>query len=192
MLAAADINGFVVSACSLVIRENGESDTDSSHGTIGRERFILWVKQCLIPVLGNYELRQPRSLVLLDNATIHHSDEIVDLIRFAGAEVVYLSPYSPDLNPIEFYFNIYKKMLKRLHYMNWFMAHYCALHAVTPLHGRNFFYKCEIPLCRKFRNDDISDFAGDVIVYSIVMVVLFHFQVKTFISNVLNFNEINI
>ena len=37
MLAAADINRFVISACSLVIREIGKANTDSSHGTIGRE-----------------------------------------------------------------------------------------------------------------------------------------------------------
>ena len=92
MIAAADCNGFIIPACSVVLRENGDTDSDSSHGTIGKERFILWVKQCLVPVLGNYELRQPYSLVLLDNATIHHSDEAINLIRMAGAEVVYLSP----------------------------------------------------------------------------------------------------
>ena len=137
MLAAADINGFVVEACSLVLRKAGEADSDSSHGTIGRARFIVWVKECLVPVLGNYKLQQHRSLVLLDNVTIHHSGEIVELIRMAGAEVFYLSLYSPDFNPIEFYFNIYKKMLKRLQHMNWFMVHYFALHAVTPEHGCN-------------------------------------------------------
>ena len=41
MLAAADINGFVVPACSLVVCESRETDSDLSHGTIGREWFIL-------------------------------------------------------------------------------------------------------------------------------------------------------
>ena len=65
MIAAADINGFVIEACSVVLRERGKNDRDMSRGTIGKERFKIWLKENLIPVLGFYALQQPRSLVLI-------------------------------------------------------------------------------------------------------------------------------
>jgi len=43
----------------------------------------------------------PRSVVILDNAPIHHCDGTVGLIESTGALVIFLPPYSPDLNPIE-------------------------------------------------------------------------------------------
>ena len=43
----------------------------------------------------------PRSVVILDNASVHHCDGTVELIESAGALVIFLPPYSPDLNPIE-------------------------------------------------------------------------------------------
>jgi transposase len=39
--------------------------------------------------------------VIVDNATFHHGGRIAQLIEAAGAQVVYLPPYSPDLNRIE-------------------------------------------------------------------------------------------
>ena len=43
----------------------------------------------------------PRSVVILNNASIHHCDGVVELIESTGALVIFLPPYSPDLNPIE-------------------------------------------------------------------------------------------
>lgn len=87
MIGVCDVNGFVQEACE-VIRTNGPGE---DVGPIDRERFELWVEQKLVPVLGNYSLREPRSLVVLDNATIHHSDTIVELIEGTGAKLyIYL------------------------------------------------------------------------------------------------------
>ena len=79
------------------------------------------------------------------------------MIRAAGAEINFLSSYSPDFNPIENVFYIYLKMLKRLHNMHWFDAHFLALHAVNELHGRAFFGKCDIPCCRGFVGLDTGE-----------------------------------
>ena len=114
MIAAADIDGFIIEACSVVLRERGDTDTDLHRGTVGRERFKIYLEEKLIPVLGNYALGEPRSLVLIDNATIHHDDEIVEMIRASGAEIVYLSPYSPDFNPIEFFFLYIQNGIKKI------------------------------------------------------------------------------
>jgi len=54
MLAAADIHSFVVQACSLVLFEARALDTEYSHGTIGKAQFLVWVKECLVSILGNY------------------------------------------------------------------------------------------------------------------------------------------
>ena len=82
MIAAADIDGFILEACSVIRREQGNNDNDLSRGTFGRDRFKTWLRENLLPCLGNYALQEKqRSLVLIDNATIHHDNEIVALIR---------------------------------------------------------------------------------------------------------------
>ena len=53
------------------------------------------------------------SVVVLDNASIHHSDEFADLIMSTGAIPVYSAPLCPHLNPIELGFGEMKKYLKR-------------------------------------------------------------------------------
>ena len=115
----------------------------------------------LLPVLGRIYLFQPRSVVILDNATTHHSDEVVQLIRSAGADVIFLPPYSPFLNPIEQYFNIYKRTLKRLQDMLWVDAHHIALDSVTLVAGNNFSYHCGVPGVNKLVdiNDDSDEYS---------------------------------
>ena len=64
-------------------------------GACNRTVFEIWLESCLIPVL------QPGEWVILDNATFHHEERIAELIQAKGAQVVYLPPYSPDLNRIK-------------------------------------------------------------------------------------------
>ena len=91
-----------------------EKDATSGRSkTVDTERFIEWVENRLLPVLDSYEKVEARSVVILDNASIHHNDKIVDLIESTGTRVIYTAPYSPDLNKIEFMFGQYKKGLQR-------------------------------------------------------------------------------
>lgn len=64
-------------------------------GACNRSVFELWIETCLIPVL------RPGEWVIVDNATFHHGGRIAPLIEAAGCQLVYLPPYSPDLNRIE-------------------------------------------------------------------------------------------
>lgn len=64
-------------------------------GSCNRTVFETWLETCLIPVL------HPGEWVILDNATFHHGGRISELIEAKGAKVLYLPPYSPDLNRIE-------------------------------------------------------------------------------------------
>jgi transposase len=150
LMAACDINGFVMEACDIVERETSAEDNDPTRGTVNRERFLLWIEEKLLPVLGKYLEGEPRSLVILDNASIHHGDEVKALIESTGAKVMYTAPYSPDLNPIELMFGEYKKGLKRYNRIPWVDAHLRGLLIITPQMAQNFFAHCLVPLCERF------------------------------------------
>jgi hypothetical protein len=56
---------------------------------------------------------EPKSVIVMDNASFHHSERIEEMCSEAGVKVVYLSPYSPDLNPIEELFAELKSFIRR-------------------------------------------------------------------------------
>lgn len=64
-------------------------------GACNRMVFETWLETCLLPTL------QPGQVVVMDNATFHKGGRIQQLIQDAGCELLYLPPYSPDLNLIE-------------------------------------------------------------------------------------------
>jgi len=114
MLAAADINGFLgPGVCQPVWRAAGKDDRNVLRGTINGADFETWLEKTLIPTLGLVALNQPRSVVVMDNASVHNHGRIEAMINKAGATVVWNAAYSPDLNPIERCFHQYKSELKR-------------------------------------------------------------------------------
>ena len=56
---------------------------------------------------------QKNSILVMDNAQIHHDEYLVNLVESVGCKIIYLPPYSPDLNPIETAFSSIKSWLKR-------------------------------------------------------------------------------
>lgn len=70
--------------------------------------FKAYVQQCLVPTLS------PGDVVIMDNLSSHKVAGIRELIEAAGAKLLYLPPYSPDLNPIEQVFAKLKQALRRL------------------------------------------------------------------------------
>ena len=64
-------------------------------GTCDTVLFNMWVKDFFLPEL------KPGQVVMIDNAAFHKSQETKKLIETAGCRVLFLPPYSPDLNPIE-------------------------------------------------------------------------------------------
>jgi transposase len=54
-----------------------------------------------------------QSVLILDNARIHHDEDLVEYIEVFGGRVEFLPPYSPDFNPIETCFSVIKSFLKR-------------------------------------------------------------------------------
>jgi hypothetical protein len=56
----------------------------------------------LLPYYGRFLAL--KSVLIMDNASIHHSDVVKTLCQEAGVILIYLPPYSPDMNPIEEFF----------------------------------------------------------------------------------------
>jgi len=76
-------------------------------GPIDRATFLAWLKQFLIPTL------HPADVVVLDNLSSHKGAAIRHTIRRAGAHLLFLPQYSPDLNPIEQVFAKLKGLLRK-------------------------------------------------------------------------------
>jgi len=92
LLGAVDINGFVIEACDVVWRRNTPNNTMS--GTVDTNRFLQWVEDCLVPTLGNFQLGERRSVVVMDNAPIHNDIRIINAIEAAGAIIIRCARYS--------------------------------------------------------------------------------------------------
>ena len=76
-------------------------------GSINSDVFYAWVRQDLLRKLP------AASVLVMDNATFHKRSDILKSIESAGHEVLFLPPYSPDLNPIEKKWAQYKKIRQR-------------------------------------------------------------------------------
>jgi transposase len=77
-------------------------------GPINGESFTGFCTWLLAPAL------HPGDLVVMDNLSSHKSALAVEAIQAVGADVVYLPPYSPDLNPIENLFSKVKQLIRGL------------------------------------------------------------------------------
>lgn len=87
-------------------------------GPINAESFTAYVREMLAPSL------KPGDVVILDNLSSHKGKTIRALIREKGAKLLFLPPYSPDLNPIEQVFAKLKAWVRK--------AQPRALETITP------------------------------------------------------------
>ena len=76
-------------------------------GPIKGELFLLYVEQVLAPTL------KLDDVVVIDNLGSHNSHAVEQAVRGAGAKLVFLPPYSPDLNPIEQVCSKLKHLLRK-------------------------------------------------------------------------------
>lgn len=76
-------------------------------GPINGLTFTAWVEQFLLPTLT------PGDLVVMDNLGSHKGKTVRQMIRSVGAKLLFLPPYSPDLNPIEQVFPKLKTLLRK-------------------------------------------------------------------------------
>jgi transposase len=76
------------------------------NGICNTELFNKWVEEFLIKEL------QPDQVVIMDNAAFHKSQKTQELIESVGCRIIFLPPYSPDLNPIEKFWANMKRWIK--------------------------------------------------------------------------------
>ena len=95
------------------ISNDGVLDLCTTNGTVNSDTFLHFVEHALVPYLQPFDGVSARSVVIMDNASIHHQTSIVHAIQNTGALLHFLSPYSPDFNPIEFMFSKLKSVLKK-------------------------------------------------------------------------------
>lgn len=65
------------------------------NGSMNGNAFEVFIEKCLLPQLW------PGAVVVMDNVPAHKVATIEPLIKSVSANVLYMSPYSPDFNPIE-------------------------------------------------------------------------------------------
>jgi transposase len=76
-------------------------------GPINRAAFETYVEKVLVPEL------HPGDIVIMDNLSSHKGPRVRAMIEAAGAELLFLPPYSPNFNPIENAFAKLKAMLRK-------------------------------------------------------------------------------
>lgn len=97
--------------------------------------FRAYIEQFVVPIL------RPGDIVVMDNLSSHKVVGIREAIETAGAELRYLPPYSPDLNPIEQFFAKLKALLRKAAARTidaLFAAIADALTAVSPQECQNY------------------------------------------------------
>lgn len=100
-------------------------------GATTAEVFRAFVVRCLVPVL------RPGHIVVMDNLGAHKAKGIRELIEAAGAKVVFLPPYSPELNPIECAWSKVKTLLRTVAAETLPKLHHALEAALDALTGRD-------------------------------------------------------
>jgi len=121
------------------IRVNGTSNPSVYSGTLNGFLFIQYIEVCVIPNLN------PLDILVMDCLSAHKMKIISEMVESVGANVVYLPPYSPDLNPIETVFSQIKSDLRK--YKPRSVESICdvityTFYSITPAHAQNHFRNC--------------------------------------------------
>ena len=121
------------------IRLDGSTACMTINAATDTEIFRSYITEVLVPTL------HPGDLVIMDNLAPHKNAQTLALIQAAGAQVLFLPAYSPDLNPIEKMWSKVKNSLRRAEARTEAeleQAIAAALAEVTPKDAANWFASC--------------------------------------------------
>lgn len=106
LVAYAPHGHWKTTAFVVALRAEGLSAPMVLDGAMNGKAFLAYVQQVLVPTL------EPDDLVVMDNLSSHKAAGVRQAIEQTGARLMYLPPYSPDLNPIELAFSKLKWLLR--------------------------------------------------------------------------------
>ena len=95
------------------ISSTGVVASQLTASTVSRENFYDFVRGTLIPQMMPFNGTNCRSIAVMDNLSVHHVQEIKEYFHQAGIVLLFLPPYSPDLNPMEEAFSFIKTYLRK-------------------------------------------------------------------------------
>jgi transposase len=124
------------------LRHDGLGAPTVVDGPMTAEVFVAYVEQQLVRVLS------PGDIVVMDNLSCHHRPAVREAIEGAKAELRFLPPYSPDLNPIERAFSKLKAKLRAAQKRTIPEVEDDlgeAIDAFAPKECRNYFASCGYP-----------------------------------------------
>ena len=99
----------------------------------------IYISKCLVPQLWK------GAVVVMDNLPAHKVKAIAPLIEAVGAKILYLSPYSPEFNPIEHWWSQLKAFLRQFSAKTSKKVDLLikiAMYLINPKHLRNWFAHC--------------------------------------------------
>jgi MFS family permease len=126
------------------IRLDGSTACMALEGTTDTETFGAYVRAVLVPTL------RPGDIVIMDNLSPHKSEPTLAMIAAAGAEALFLPPYSPDFNPIEKMWSKIKALLRSAEartVAELISAIGQALKKITPQDALGWFTSCGYSFC---------------------------------------------
>ena len=93
------VSGMHFARTSIVAAKNGSEIVApfAFSGSMDGDLFEGWLEHVFVPTLKN----SVKSVLILDNASFHRKNAIYDIANECGFVVLFLPPYSPDLNPFE-------------------------------------------------------------------------------------------
>lgn len=145
---------------------NGYLHYEIIQGGYDSERFINFIRG-LLPKMQAFP--GPRSVLVMDNCSTHHSKEVGLMCQQAGVVLEYLPPYSPDYNPIEQSFSTLKSWIRRNRSLATAAAgeqfggflHLAVMLSDVRKRARGYFKACQIPVTDEDVDVDYNELQYD-------------------------------
>jgi transposase len=105
-IASIPYGHWMTTTVTAGLRLSGVSAPMLLDGPMDGEHFLAYIEQVLVPELT------PGDIVIMDNLPAHKVSGVRTAIEAVAAHLLYLPPYSPDLNPIEMAFSKFKALMR--------------------------------------------------------------------------------